>query len=497
MGKVPYIIILLIAVPLLLKAQVPWNYSLEGQATISEPNKLPFWFRSGQYGSIPSSGSSAGFIASAYRPFDKENTDGINWSAGFEVRANAGKQSSFKIIEGFVKAKYGIFQASAGRTKEIVGLVDSTLSSGAFSVSGNALGIPKVTIGIPEYVSIPVFAKLFAFKLDYQIGYMGQLNLSDASYVERATTYYQENSIYVRFGKPNWPIKLYGGINHEVQSGNEDKIFGSGWTLSPLKSLIYAAIGKTYSPPTGVVNFDALTSKVGNHIGSIDLGLEYEFESIKLLAYRQSLYDCGAISKLANIADGINGISLTNKNFDKDGIDWNKIVFEFVYTKNQAGEIDSKVTNSGDEDYYNNYVYADGWQYQGLNLGNPLLTTNAYIRAGLPQFPGDSFINNRVVAFHTGFDLNICNTNFIIKATYSKNYGNYGTSAIGHNLAYYKGGLTPPVGLFGMVEEFSGFVQARKNLEQGYSLGATFGVDMGGLYYNTVGLQLSLRKTFY
>ena len=53
-------------------------------------------------------------------------------------------------------------------------------------------------------------------------------------------------------------------------------------------------------------------------------------------------------------------------------------------SKSQGGEIDAKITPSGDEDYYNNYVYKKGWTYKGENLGNPLLTSNKYARRDLP-----------------------------------------------------------------------------------------------------------------
>ena len=58
-------------------------------------------------------------------------------------------------------------------------------------------------------------------------------------------------------------------------------------------------------------------TRIGNHIGSIDLGLEYEFDKTRLLIYRQNFYEGGALSQLANIQDGLNGISITNK-IDQD-----------------------------------------------------------------------------------------------------------------------------------------------------------------------------------
>src|SRR5690606_204110 len=117
------------------------------------------------------------------------------------------------------------------------------------------------------------------------------------------------------------------------------------------QTFIYAITGKVYE--TKIIP----SSKIGNQLGSIDIGAENDFKSTNFLIYRQNIYDVGALSKLANIMDGLNGIRLENKKMTPAGrtFQWKTILFEFLYTKNQAGELWSKYTRSGDEDYYNNY----------------------------------------------------------------------------------------------------------------------------------------------
>src|SRR5690606_38926974 len=98
----------------------------------------------------------------------------------------------------------------------------------------------------------------------------------------------------------------------------------------------------------------------------------YDWDQIQLMAYRHNFYDVGAISKLANIADGLNGVSVTNKKYntaDKNW-DWDKLLFEFFYSKDQAGYPWSTRTASGDEDYYNNYYYTEGWSYKKQCIGS-------------------------------------------------------------------------------------------------------------------------------
>ena len=66
-------------------------------------------------------------------------------------------------------------------------------------------------------------------------------------------------------------------------------------------------------------------TRLGDHLGSIDLGFEYDFKNVRLLAYRQNIYEAGALYYMANISDGLNGLSLTHTNYSHKGLQWKKI----------------------------------------------------------------------------------------------------------------------------------------------------------------------------
>ena len=102
----------------------------------------------------------------------------LDWGASVEGRANIGDKSNFTLIEGYGKVRISIFEIRAGRSKEIMGLCDTSLTSGAWAVSGNALGIPKVQISIPEFYSLPLFGKLFAFKGNFAHGWIGETSMN-------------------------------------------------------------------------------------------------------------------------------------------------------------------------------------------------------------------------------------------------------------------------------------------------------------------------------
>jgi hypothetical protein len=458
------------------------HISLEAQGIETTNGTVPFWLRSNQFGSIPLSGTSGSMIGRIRKDYDTTKT--FDWGASFEGRGNAGKTSQFILVEGFVKAHAGIFELKAGRSKDIVGLVDSTLSSGSFPISGNALGIPKISIGIPNYYSIPVLGKLFAVKGAFANGYMGDVSVHYGKNKGNFTNYFLSNSVYVKVGMPSWRFNFQAGYNHQALWGDEKRIFPR-FDLSGWETYRYVLTGKVYQG-----------SKVGNHVGSVDIGAEYRFDGLTVSIYRQNLYDKGALSNLANIKDGLNGIKLVNNSQNTtNNFYWKKILLELFYTVDQAGLLASKQTESGAEDYYNNYEYLEGWSYKDLALGNPFITSTFYVRNDLGRSPRQFFVNNRVEAFHAALQFYAFKWFYTSKLSYSINYGTFET---GSGLFRSVGGIRPPAypGAFKEVRQLSAYLEGLLPLKNGYNIGYDIGYDHGGLLYNSFGLILKASKSF-
>lgn len=477
------------------------KYELEAQAIGASKDVVPFWMRANQFGAVPLSGASGGFIGRAYKDYQTEDEKLFDWGFGFEARANVGKNSNAQVIAAFAKVKLAMFQLKAGRSKDVMGLNgDTLLSSGNFSVSGNALGVPKVELSIPEYYRVPILGGLFSAKGNFVHGWLGRTKIlneisptSTITYIINDTipkTYFHQKSLYIRLGMENWRLNLYGGFNHQVFWGNEQAAYGPNFELSPSETFYHVVIGKAYGN-TGVP-----TSKIGNQLGSIDLGASYDFDALRVMIYRQSFYDVGALSKLANINDGLNGISFENKNYGEreSGFVWKKLLFEFFYSKDQAGYPWSKFTKSGDEDYYNNFYYVKGWSYEQQGIGNPLITPRSEARSGQAIKDAEYFINNRVVALHAGFIGSLNSWTFMTKLTYSKNYGTFGTSIYGSST----GAIRPPQyrKIFEPVKQYSFYLEGTKTLNNGYSAGFATALDRGQLLNNSLGLILKLKREF-
>ena len=119
--------------------------------------------------------------------------------------------------EGYVKVRLRHWQLAAGRYREVIGEVPDQLSSGSLGVSGNALPIPKVSVGLPEYTDLPFIAPGWVqVKGQLSTGWMGE----DA-YVRKAK--FHHRSLYVQVGKraiisrrSRTALSLFGGVNHFV-----------------------------------------------------------------------------------------------------------------------------------------------------------------------------------------------------------------------------------------------------------------------------------------
>jgi len=467
-----------------------YNFTLQTLGGYTTPGVVPFWLRSNQFGSIPLDGASLSFIGAARKDYALSDRRLLDWGFSLEGRANLGQVADLTLIEGYGKVRLSIFELRAGRSKEIMGICDTLLTSGSFSVSGNNLGIPKIEVSVPDFSPLPWFGELFALKGNLAHGWMGQYSIRKDGGNEDtlfAKTLLHQVSVYGRIGKPSWNLKLYGGFNHQVMWGHEQESFSTDFTLSPFETYLYVLIGKKFN------NGSIQETRPGNHLGSIDIGIEYTFPQVKLLVYRQNFYEAGGLAHLSNIQDGLNGISLEKLQNFKDNSIWKKITFEFLYTRNQSWDLWLPETSNRYENYFNHYMYIKGWSYRGAALGTPFIGTRSDIRSDLAYAPSDYFINNRLIAFHLGCQGTISKIDYLIKVSWSKNSGTYITTdeeqspIISNSLLY---------GIFGEQEQFSTYLALNRNLSKNYYVGLVGAFDTGELYYNSFGAFLTLSKSF-
>ncbi|MES2796275.1 MAG: capsule assembly Wzi family protein [Bacteroidota bacterium] len=445
----------------------------------------PFWMRANKFGKVPTKGQTLALFAGAQSDYQNDESK-IDWGYGLNIGGFVGMQNKFIVQQAYAKAKWRAFELYAGRREEIQGLVDTTLSSGSYIWSGNALPLPKIQISIPNYTPIGA-SGLFSLKGNYAHGWFNR-DRDDAKGVML-----HQKSLYFRIGKPNYKLKLYAGLNHQAQWGgkilfpdpkgnySENGRFGSS-----LSDYFYIVTGRSAvgEDSTRFAGANEVLNRVGNHLGSLDFAIELNGSKTKILIYRQSVFDDGSLFYLNNITDGLNGISVSFKNSLNQNIKINKIVFEFLNTLNQGGPFngDNPLSTStrGLDNYFNNTQFRDGWSFNKTSIGTPfLLTKYEYPNSTSKKFDL-IFSNNKVQSYYFGMNGAILNEyNFESRFSFSKNWGSIGTPLRG-------------------IYQSSFLVNVNKDLGSilgGINGNVTLAGDFGDLLESNFAIQFGIKKS--
>lgn len=462
------------------------EYSVELGVFYSINNKIPFWLRSNQFGAFPSTDNTVMFrqnLASL------KDTSSKKFKAQYcaDVALFVGSQAKIVIPEAFYGISYKKIAMFAGRKRQVHGLVDSTLSSGSITWSGNSLPIPEIQILIPEYSKF-IFPWL-SFKGHYSHGWFGNQPFAKSYYLH-------QKSLYGRIGKPGSKIKLYGGVLHHAQWGGVPKYKLSETDTRyingrfPTGLYTYRNIVFPFSNPSkdSLVNPNTspydYENRYGNHLGQIDMGGELNLKTMRLLFYKQIIFETGqTFSSLTNIDDGLYGVSLTSL---KSESKVKKVVLEFLHTTNQglyrSGFLrligfDGRHYGRNQNFYFNHGQYLDGWSYNALTIGSPFLIPNPeikYIRKvnGLIQLYAN---NNNIKAGYFGMTNKLNSVQLETRMSFSRNYGSGNFPLLADQFSVATKAAIPSAKLKGIV-----------------NIG--IGVEQGDLIEDNYGVFLSFKK---
>ena len=447
-----------------------WFYSADIQAAVSS-NTVPFWMRSNQYGAVPDHGSFMLARAGLYHVYNKNNPRILQWSAGAQVIANAGKTSSAFFSDLYIAGKAGPLELAIGQRKEYTGLIDTLLSSGSVALSQNFRPIPKIQLSTPNFTNIIPGSDIIAFKFSYSDGLFGPAKVQYGRVQEVPKTYFHQKSLYFRLGGANNKLNFFAGFNHQAMWGGETKIWAGG--LKTLEAYKYVIFGKPW-----------FNSRVGNHFGTVDLAAEWRGKKWKIFVYRQNVYEDGSLAELSNIKDGLNGLRFKRINLENSATLFtvNTVLIEYLYTKSQGGSVfDYDAGIFGNDNYFNHYVYQQGWSYRGRSIGTPLIGPKVLNRTDLPSL-GTAFTNNnRLSAIHLGLQASWMEMMFTVKGTFSNNFGTYSVP------------FSPAV------KQASLYIRAEKPISFRIKslLTLSLATDFGKLYPNSAAIMIGWKKTGY
>ena len=381
------------------------NYRFDVLGSVGSGKYTPFWITSNTYGTVPINQNN-GYLRGDLK-WKHSFSNKIKIEAEADILAAAKHSSTFWIQQLYAAVSYRNIYFFIGTKERYISMLDKNLSSGDMTFSTNARPIPEINFSFPNYTVIPFTKNYLQFKADFSLG-----KSFDNGYIRRTKNpeshysvdvLYHHKSLFLKLEDPAERFPLYGvlGLEHAAQWGGWTSVSEFGNNPSSFKDLIRIILcsnGDSKSMEGEQINV------LGNHLGTYNFKLGYKHEKFHTALYKQHLFDDNSGLEFANWRDGIYGGEIT---FLKQSF-LQKIVFEYIQTTNQSGPMHflfydgllyPNSRGGGADDYYNNYIYVNGWSYFGRGMGNALLTS--------PEYNEDNaldFKNTRVKAVHLGLE---------------------------------------------------------------------------------------------
>lgn len=371
----------------------PHRWSLESYAAAAAGrDELPLWLHANRWGTVAPFGSQGGLGARLSAGYTV--SPDLRLSGTLHVMARASQDELVQntiLPEGSVELSYRSLVARAGRFRQAIGTPPDVLSTGSMAVSPNALPIPRMMLGVPEYTPIP-----FTREYLYAKGGIAHGWLNDDRYIDNALLH--EKHLFAKLEFP-FGVRVHGGLIHEAQWGgtNPDGI------QSPVNLESYWNVFRIRAAGDAGLEMDQL-NKEGNHLGTWDFGIGYEIDRWDFQGYYQHFgEDASGTKNWRNGTDGLWGLVVdwTGPGYRVRGI------YEYLNTLDQSGAYhndpsDPTVVLGGRDSYYHHSFYRTGWTYSDSVIGNALFGFTGR---------GDSrrIDENRIVAHHVGTTIDFAN----------------------------------------------------------------------------------------
>ena len=398
------------------------RYEVSIAATAGSGRYNTFWMQSNERGGVaisPYSGSlRAAIIKPATRPnrwFDYDGAveiQGIAHSA-LRVPKEIWPQGHFPVYQ----SKYGavlIRQAYAHVRLYIVDIsagvmpmddgMNTPLSSGSLLFSNNAPSMPAIRIGFERWTPIPGLFGYVEIK-----GGIAHAWLNDNVGVRKTKLHYKWAGAQLG---GQLPVNISYEFHHAAQWGGylDGEDLGNGWR----------AFKHVFLAKSGGSSFNEKYNALGNHVGSQQLALTAKGKGWRVKAYWQNFFEdnFAFIGMGHNLPDGRWGVCAQQTIWPFI----HTLTLEYINTTDQSGPMHDQdgIVYAGNDSYYCNSIYRQGWSYFLRTMGTPLITSPLYNDGNDTQT-----LNNRVQAWHVGVGGDIFGYRYRLMATYARNYGQY------------------------------------------------------------------------
>jgi hypothetical protein len=423
----------------------------------------PFWLQSDNYGQISASPNSANVNVGFSKDFNKKlAVFDYGFKADVLLQTHDNKTNAY-FHEAYLKARLSVFDLIVGAREEHLGTQDSSLSCGGFLFSKNARPMPKITIGIERFTPVPFTKGYLEVKGAVAHGWF-------TDDIAGTDILLHHKYIYFRVGG-SLPFHFQYGVDHLAQWGGNVPGMGQQTTsLSDYLKIVMGSSGGSSALETDQIN------ALGNHIISQSMKIDYRVTDFTISGYWQNISEDSPkfMTNTMNKPDGLWGISIRNNKFSII----KGLVYEYLNSTDQSGPFHDKdgIVYGGNDSYFQNGVYQNGWTYFSRTIGTPFISSPVYNKDG-----GVSVVNTRVQVHHIGLEGEVQGYQYKALCSFSKNYGGY--------YAPYPE----------MIRNTSLLLEVKKQFPKlsHIEIGCSVGADIGKLYGNSVGCMVSVRKSFF
>ena len=534
MGKLVKIktlsIVILILIFQVCEVFAQQNLRLNAETDISLYNGelKPMWMHSNHWG-IQSPSDKNSILIHLNGSYQFIKNEHFKLSGGLGGVIKSGNSDTF-LHECFLRGKLYVIDFSIGKEAYSPIIYDDELTTGSFLWSSNARPIPRISVGIFEYLPLQFVNNRIEIKGGISQGWLND----DRGILGNSDVLLHEKFAYVRIG--NLKVKPYGGLVHSALFGGTrpggEKILVDFWATFFGKGSAKLGGGEE-------------TNVAGAHMGLFDFGADFNIRDYQGHFYLQKPFADGSGMRIDKefFKDRIVGVvfkSTEKKKINAFSIeylktDWqsgpgtpdpydpdnNSIVFVYdindveAYMQDRFLDVDANGWTNDDlskflseqwnegyrfggrDDYMNNGMYYAGWTYQKQNMGTPLFYTNyqfEQISTDWRSRKRNLFVNNRIIGFNIGVSGYIGEFQYRLKYTYTKNLGAYGEEYKGR----YSWVKTDNYYFDQVKSQSYTYLKINKQLRNLYNINlyANIACDFGDIY-NSYGFGLGIIWNLY
>ena len=406
-----------------------YHYTVELNGALSVGNHTPFWLANNRFG-LSSIKKANGYLrASFFRETPHKKPFEIGFGADIAVAANY--TSTFIIQQLYADLRYRCLNLTIGSRETRSQMVNPELSSGDLLFSDNARPIPQARLAIENYTTVPWTKQWLAVR-----GYFSMGAFTDDRFQKTFTAGRSKRTKHVLFhskggflrigNRDKFPLTVEGGLEMAAQWGGT-VIYPDGHTLAlphSIKDAFKIVIPAGSDSKNPELSGEAL-NVLGNHVGQWSAAVDWHDKNRDwgARAYFEHFFEDHSMMFFDyKWRDMLLGFEF---DLPKNPI-VSTIVYEYLYTKDQAGpvywdhtpELPEQV--SGRDSYYNHGLYV-GWEHWGMGIGNPLVISPIYNTDG-----SLSFKDNRIIAHHIGFKGSPLPTvEYRVLLSYTRSWGTY------------------------------------------------------------------------